>query len=382
MRKLRFLTVWLLLLWLVSSIPCLGENSWLIRINIPEYKLYLYRANEIYQTFNVAVGKQETPSPLGEFRIVNKVLDPTWYPTNGKPPVPAGPDNPLGKYWIGLNVDGYGIHGNSAAWSIGSPVSLGCFRLYNKDIQRLFELVPVGTPVQIIYQTVRAEIDSNNVAWLEVFPDIYNWNNPELEITKAIQNLGWKYEPHWRALGELLKAKKPIKLEVPRVIKVEGESLDIDCFCWQQEVYIAQKCLGILPVNLRISNMGALFNGYAKLDTVHATGENQQYFWDSEANTLRIIRLKVLLNGTELSDAACWGKNKQVLINLKTIAAQLGAKFSWDYTSEAAICNGVMIPGELREGIFWVAPEELEKVWPDLRCHWNEKNVTLELMLG
>ena len=149
MRKIRVFIVWFVLLWFSTGTTCFGDNPWSIQINIPEFKLYLYQAKTIYQVFNIAVGKQEKPSPLGEFRVANKVLEPTWYPPDGKPPVPPGPENPLGKYWLGLNIEGYGIHGNTAAWSIGSPASLGCFRLYNKDIQKLFELVPVGTPVQI-----------------------------------------------------------------------------------------------------------------------------------------------------------------------------------------------------------------------------------------
>lgn len=381
MRKLRIVVVLSVLLWLAAGVPCFGENPWLIRINIPEFKLYLYHAKEIYQTFNVAVGKQDTPSPLGEFWIVNKVLDPTWYPPDGRIPVPAGPNNPLGKYWIGLNIEGYGIHGNSAAWSIGTPASLGCFRLHNKDIKKIFELAPIGTPVQIIYETVKAGIGPNNMAWVEVFPDIYKWNKIEMEISKAIQGLGWIYEPHWRALGELLKAKKPLKVEVPRVIKVLGESMDIDGFYWQQEVYIARKCLDVLSIKSGAVNNGASFNGYVKLDTAYFTGEGPQYFWDSEANTLRIIRLKVLLNGMELSNAACFSKDNQVLVNLKSVATHLGAKFFWDYTSKVFICNGVMIAGEPREGGFWVTSEELTQIWQGLKWHWNRKNATLKLQI-
>ena len=106
---------------------CFAENLWWIRINIPEFKLYLYNGKELHQTYEVAVGKLDTPSPVGDFRIINKIYNPTWYPPSGGTPVVAGPDNPLGKYWMGLNIEGYGIHGNAAPNSIGHSVSLRMF---------------------------------------------------------------------------------------------------------------------------------------------------------------------------------------------------------------------------------------------------------------
>jgi L,D-transpeptidase ErfK/SrfK len=381
MKKIKLILIGSILLWLSLGIPCYGENPWTIRINIPEFKLYLYQGQELYQTFNVAVGKLNTPSPLGDFSIVNKVLDPTWYPADGRAPVPAGNDNPLGKYWLGLNIEGYGIHGNSASWSIGTPASLGCFRLHNNDIQKLFQWVPVGTPVQIVYETVHTGIDSNNCAWIEVFPDIYKFDNLEAESTKALQGLGWAYEPHWKALAELLAAKKPLKTEVPRTIRVDGESLDIDGFYWQQEVYISQKSLDVLSLIPRATNTSSLFNGYVKLDINHFSKENPEYFWDNEKNTLRIIRLKVLLNGMELSNSARWGKEKRILIDLKMVATTLGVKFSWDFVSKAFICNGIMIAGEPREGGFWVAPEDLARIWQNLKCHWDQNSATLDLQI-
>jgi hypothetical protein len=45
--------------------------------------------------------------------------------------------------------DGYGIHGTDAPESIGRSVSHGCVRLRNEDIEKLYDMVPVGTPVYI-----------------------------------------------------------------------------------------------------------------------------------------------------------------------------------------------------------------------------------------
>ncbi|MGH8135378.1 MAG: L,D-transpeptidase, partial [Steroidobacteraceae bacterium] len=117
-------------------------------------------------TFPVSIGKMDWTTPLGTTRIVNKIKDPTWTP----PPsvreeharrgdilptvVPAGPDNPLGRFAMRLGIPGGGylIHGTNRPAGVGMQVTHGCMRLYPEDIERLFEMVPVGTTVLIVNQ--------------------------------------------------------------------------------------------------------------------------------------------------------------------------------------------------------------------------------------
>ena len=149
-------------LGIVSGVETVSadEEPWRIYINIPQCRLYLYRERQLYQTYKIAVGKINTPSPVGKFRIANKVTNPVWYPGKGRKPVGSGPSNPLGRYWLGLSLKGYGIHGNNSSRSIGKPVSSGCFRMDNDEIKELFRLVPVGTPVEITYTTITADTGS------------------------------------------------------------------------------------------------------------------------------------------------------------------------------------------------------------------------------
>src|SRR5690554_1712305 len=95
-----------------------SEKTQQIIVNIPSLTLQLIENSVPAATYPVAVGKDRTQTPIGEFKVTSKVINPTWYPT-GKPPVPPGPSNPLGIRWIGLR-DGYGIHGNNNPKSIGS----------------------------------------------------------------------------------------------------------------------------------------------------------------------------------------------------------------------------------------------------------------------
>lgn len=269
-----------------------AEDQWRIRINIPEYKLYLYQGLELYHDYSIAVGKRDSPSPTGNFMIVNKVSHPTWYPPDRKqPPMPSGPNNPLGKFWLGLNIPGYGIHGNSASWSIGSPVSLGCFRMYNQDIEQLFNIIPIGTPVEIVYQTVLGSIDVNNQVWLEVFPDIYHQENLEAEIGNVFNQLQWIYQPHLKAMYGLLPvSQRPGKVQVPRVINIEGDITGLDGFYWNDMVYISRNILTALPVAVIPEPENAFFNDYLELQQISNLAE-LQINWNEASNTLSLSRV-------------------------------------------------------------------------------------------
>ena len=117
--------------------------------------LRLYSTTKLVRTFPVATGQAIYPTPQGVFRIVEKEMNPWWYPptydswAKGLKPVPPGPDNPLGTRWMGLSVPGVGIHGTDAPSSIGYSESHGCIRMQVPDAEWLFTHVRVGTPVVI-----------------------------------------------------------------------------------------------------------------------------------------------------------------------------------------------------------------------------------------
>jgi lipoprotein-anchoring transpeptidase ErfK/SrfK len=117
-----------------------------IVVSIPDRKLALIENGRIVKLYPIAVGKMETPSPTGSFRVVSRVVDPTWY-TKGKI-VPPGPANPLGNRWIGLSERGYGIHGTNLQSSVGQAASHGCIRMRKADVEELFKLVEIGDPVE------------------------------------------------------------------------------------------------------------------------------------------------------------------------------------------------------------------------------------------
>jgi len=119
-----------------------------IVVSIPDRKLALIEEGRVVRIYSVAVGASSTPSPSGQFTIVDRVLNPTYY----RPGVviETGPDNPLGTRWIGLSVKGFGIHGTNKPRSIGHNASHGCIRLGKDDIEDLFERVRVGDSVELV----------------------------------------------------------------------------------------------------------------------------------------------------------------------------------------------------------------------------------------
>ena len=117
-------------------------------ISIPDRKIALLEDGRVVKVYPIAVGKNSTPSPNGNFHIATRVIKPTWFQP-GKV-VGPGPANPLGTRWMGLGYKGYGIHGTNRPRSIGHAASHGCIRMRNQDVEELFELVEVGDQVELV----------------------------------------------------------------------------------------------------------------------------------------------------------------------------------------------------------------------------------------
>lgn len=146
-----------------------------IHINIPELVLRLYDDNKLLKEYPIAVGTAYEKTPVGNYKIFDKEKDPTWIPGSGftdKTPVPPGADNPLGSRWMEFSPS-FGIHGTNKDWDIEYPVSGGCIRMHNADVEELYEMVDIGTPVIITYQTLLLKERDKSI-YLTLLPDIYN----------------------------------------------------------------------------------------------------------------------------------------------------------------------------------------------------------------
>ena len=129
------------------------------------------------RTYPIGIGRVGWETPLGSTTLVAKARDPSWYvPASvrqehaamGDPlpsVVPPGPDNPLGRFVLKLDMPGYLIHGTNQPYGVGMRVSHGCVRLYPENIERLYSMVSVGASVTIINK-----------------PYLAGWRNGELYI--------------------------------------------------------------------------------------------------------------------------------------------------------------------------------------------------------
>lgn len=149
-------------------------------VNIPEMRAYDFGVEAGPEVLAVAIGDADDPTPIGEYRVGKKRIDPEWrVPASiraDKPElpavVPAGPDNPLGSRWLTIGTSSYGLHGTNVRWSIGRIATHGCVRFYEEDIVRLYDRVREGTRLQLVYQPYKWGRDGNQLL-LEAHPDVY-----------------------------------------------------------------------------------------------------------------------------------------------------------------------------------------------------------------
>ena len=118
-----------------------------IIISIADRQLAVIDHGQVLKTYPIAVGAKGTPSPDGDFVIINHAKDPVY--RHGDKEIAPGKDNPLGTRWMGLSLKGYGIHGTNVQSSVGKAVSHGCFRMRKQDVEELYTLVQVGDTVMV-----------------------------------------------------------------------------------------------------------------------------------------------------------------------------------------------------------------------------------------
>lgn len=163
-----------------------------IVINLPSRTLELLSDGKLVKRYPVAIGKPSTPTPLGTYSIQYKEKNPAWYPpeTPGKF-IPSGPYNPLGYRWMGF-LPTYGVHGTNNPSSIGHVVSNGCIRMYEEDVEELYEVVDVDIPLMITYERVRVGMDAQNRAYVAVYPDVYGYQDVTVkDVRDKLRPHGW-----------------------------------------------------------------------------------------------------------------------------------------------------------------------------------------------
>ncbi len=198
-------------------------------VNIPEMRLFYFPPAgkkgdpRTVITYPVGLGRDEWRTPTGKFKVTEKTVDPTWVipesiraehiKERGDPRklIPGGdPDNPLGHFRMRLSLPLFGIHGTNIPWGVGMEVSHGCIRLYPEDIERLFAMVPVGTPGEIVYQPIKIGVRDGDV-YVEVHRDVYETGFDYMEAARSLlRDKGWENVIDWGPLVEAVQKKSGV----------------------------------------------------------------------------------------------------------------------------------------------------------------------------
>jgi L,D-transpeptidase ErfK/SrfK len=203
-----------------------------IIINVPQRRLFYYRDGDVFRDYPIATGKASWPTPIAPFTVQFMERDPTWdvplsiqeeMRREGKPvvtQVPPSPDNPLGKYWIGLSLSSVGIHGTNAPNSIYKFQTHGCIRLHPDDIEDLFSLVNTGDAGEIVYEPVLLAAVKDGI-FLEVHPDIYKKGiNARAVARELAAAAGLLDAIDWSAAEEVIRKRDGIARDVSIRIKL------------------------------------------------------------------------------------------------------------------------------------------------------------------
>ena len=127
-----------------------------LTVDRSHFRISLFKKLKKAVTYPIAVGQAGLETPAGRYAIHSKAVNPAWSVPNSPwagslagSVIPGGaPNNPLKARWLGV-YDGVGVHGTDARYSIGSNASHGCIRMLVEDVIKLYDQVPIGTPIFI-----------------------------------------------------------------------------------------------------------------------------------------------------------------------------------------------------------------------------------------
>jgi len=166
--------------------------------------------------------------------------------------VPAGPDNPLGKFKMTLGWPSYLIHGTNKPYGVGLRSSHGCIRLYPEDIEKIFAMVTPGTPVRVVNQ-----------------PFVFGWHEEQLYL-QAYDVLEDDKRDWQKSQPKLLS--KTMTARIQQQLKERGESVD-----WERVAAITQDPRGLaLSVSQAEQNVESVIAAAPRVENRIPDGGN----WD------------------------------------------------------------------------------------------------------
>jgi L,D-transpeptidase ErfK/SrfK len=216
-----------------------------IVVNIPEMRLYYFPKPKDGEstkviTYPIGIGREGWDTPYVSTKIIQKKVNPSWYPPESirehyaqegtilPKIVKAGPDNPLGNYAMRLGLPSYLIHGTNKPYGVGMRVSSGCIRLYPEDIESLFELVTLNTKVRIVNQPYKVGLQGDSI-YLEANPfldeDAEMFDGNLTSVVKMLVNLPdeYSYNVNWELAKTIINERKGVPIEIGKVLLSDSQ---------------------------------------------------------------------------------------------------------------------------------------------------------------
>ncbi len=238
-----------------------AAKRWLL-INVPARSLRVYDDDRCIAMYPVGVGKIVSKTPAGYYKVVEKIVNPTWTdPGDTSLVIPSGPDNPLGYRWIGIGGN-YGIHGTNRPETVGNYVSNGCVRMVEANVEKVFDMVEVGTPVQIIYDRLVIDKTQDNRVAYYIYPDGYDMQNVTVDfVKKGLAGYGIADFATDDSITKAIEASngQPNYVAAPINIMMNGTKLPFKAVNYQNLIYVPVKPLATqLQANVNVNNSDSM----------------------------------------------------------------------------------------------------------------------------
>lgn len=201
-------------------------------LNLAEMRIYYYDPNKpIVTTYPVGIGRKNWSTPVANTTIISKKKDPSWVPPDSiraehrakgdilPAVVPPGPENPMGRFALYLGIGMYRIHGTNKPGGIGVRGTHGCIRLFPEDIQALYYMVPVGTPVRFIHEPYKVGWHRNRL-YLEAHQPLtdgrFSGSNSIDNLKRSIERaITGSHNVNWTSAQMEAKSQKgyPVRID-------------------------------------------------------------------------------------------------------------------------------------------------------------------------
>lgn len=260
------------------------ESKLKISINLAARSLAVFDGAEKIRLYPIGPGKTSTPTPTGYYKVQYMEKNPDWISPHDKTVIKSGPACPLGYRWIGFRGS-YGIHGTNKPESIGGYVSDGCVRMRETDVEALYELTKVGTPVEITYNRVVVEKLADATVVYYIYPDGYGWQPLKVaDVAKWLGGFGVSSFESDAAIAEKIADSdgNPTYIAQAFPLYVNGKKLASPAVRQDGETYIpvidvAQATgidIGYTAATQTLTTRHASALGYDKKDVLYCTARD------------------------------------------------------------------------------------------------------------